>query len=654
MKVAPQQIVIPLSLVAGIVAGLYLTSWIWPAILASLGVACYLLLLYFGNTPSRSLRLSGYHWVWVCLLGVSLGMMTMNLHRTDTLPRLPEGEVAARGTVRSQSISTTHTRLLVDVDAVSYPDGRTFFPQNLPVMLTTDEATFSEGDVIVFPAVITPVDSIPDPTPAMTASLLCKGVKYTARVADGLRIRKSGHIHTLSSRLSDVRERAEIFIEKSGLERHTVEFLITVLLADKDFLGADTRRAFSDAGVAHILALSGMHVAVIFSVVFLLLYPLALIGRYKLRYFLVLPVVWFYVIFTGALPSAVRAAVMLTFGVAGILLERQNSSLGALCWAAFFILVFSPYTIFDIGFQLSFLCVAALILFVDPLNGIDSRRHHRLHSAVAALLATLVATAASWALVAYYFGRVPLMFLPANILVLPFLPVYVGVSLLHFLIAAVAGSSPAILVNLLDGVHSWLTALVSSAADDSSSTLFVNIGLPTVILWVSALLLAAFSIHLYKGKALPIAAGVTFCTALVSIPYFRIPEESGILFSRSFPNVELTACTGGKRKPVVLPRGNISRADLLGHRVMCVDIPLPESGFELHGVDYLVISTGYRGSLVPLDSLCRRAGVRPVYIIHSMVRKDLERSMLREADSLSLRAISLRDCPRLMIPADFP
>ncbi len=89
---------------------------------------------------------------------------------------------------------------------------------------------------------------------------------------------------------------------------------------------------------------------------------------------------------------------MTTFAFIGIIAERKNFAGNALCSACLLILIVNPNALFDAGFQLSVVCVGALIAFASQLNPIGHRNHPKLYVACGAVITTIVATAASWAL----------------------------------------------------------------------------------------------------------------------------------------------------------------------------------------------------------------------------------------------------------------
>src|SRR5262249_15261072 len=141
-------------------------------------------------------------------------------------------------------------------------------------------------------------------------------------------------------------------------------------------LGPEWEDRFARSGLAHVLSVSGLHVAalalVLAGVLSLLLraWP-ALVRRFDPRRpaaIAALPLGWGYVVFTGTQPPAVRSALMLTVVLAGRALQRPTDALNALALAAGVLLVFDPASVRDLSLQLSFTAVLALVLLAPRLR----------------------------------------------------------------------------------------------------------------------------------------------------------------------------------------------------------------------------------------------------------------------------------------------
>ncbi len=224
-------------------------------------------------------------------------------------------------------------------------------------------------------------------------------------------------------------------IEQTHLSTDTKGLLKALLAGEADHVSPETRHRLADVGLAHILALSGMHVGIVSALVLILLWPLKVLGWWNARYLLALIPTWVFVAMSGMAPSTLRAGIMFSALTIALVMERKRSSFNALLIAAFIIMIIDPDSIFTAGFQLSFVCVASLIAFMEPLNTIDHRNHPLLHKLVGWLLIPIVATAGSWALSSYYFGRIPLDFLPLNLIAVPLLPFYVGGAILYLILS---------------------------------------------------------------------------------------------------------------------------------------------------------------------------------------------------------------------------
>ncbi len=194
-------------------------------------------------------------------------------------------------------------------------------------------------------------------------------------------------------------------------------------LAQSVFLGLrvnipeHTYEAFSTTGTAHILAISGVHVGVVAGM--LLSIGAWLFGKQRPTYILIsIFVIWFYVILAGMQPSALRAAIMASLFLFASWIGRPRSAIIALAIAAAAMVGIRPQILWDVSFQLSFMAMAGLV-FLAPLFQGWGRRVKLPGVAVDALAVALAAIIATLPLVAYYFGVVPLVGLPATLFALP-------------------------------------------------------------------------------------------------------------------------------------------------------------------------------------------------------------------------------------------
>ena len=194
-------------------------------------------------------------------------------------------------------------------------------------------------------------------------------------------------------------------------------FLSAILTGDTSGLSEEARSDLSEAGLSHILAVSGMHCG------FLLTLILLVTGRHRRRLLaaLALPILVFYTILTGASPSVVRACIMVLFVLAAPLFQRDSDPPTTLSAALFLILLANPFAAASISLQLSFGAMAGLLWLTpkiqDLLLGEKSRgRVYRLLAS--SLSATVGAMAFTVPLCAVYFGSLVLISPVSNLLCL--------------------------------------------------------------------------------------------------------------------------------------------------------------------------------------------------------------------------------------------
>lgn len=234
-------------------------------------------------------------------------------------------------------------------------------------------------------------------------------------------------------------------------------------LGDKRSLDAAQRQSFSATGVSHVLALSGLHLGILFS-----LYSLLFVNRLPSRRGRVfaslvgVALLWGFALLVGFPLSLVRATVMFTLWQLSVVLYGERSSLNNLALAALLILLFSPASLFDIGFQLSFTSVFFILLLTPHIPRPRWLRRSRLLALLYGwLTVSIVAQIGTGPLVAYYFHTIPLVGLLGNLLAIPLAYVILGLALVFFLIPGFQGLTATFLgwcIRCLTGAVGWMSA----------------------------------------------------------------------------------------------------------------------------------------------------------------------------------------------------
>lgn len=208
--------------------------------------------------------------------------------------------------------------------------------------------------------------------------------------------------------------------------------LAALTLGEKSWLDKDTRATYSVTGAAHVLALSGLHLGIIYN---LLCFLLRGWHRRWAGVLLSTSLVWAFVVLVGFSPSVVRAATMLTIYAVVSLLRRTAMSVNTLALAAIIMLIIDPLTLYDMGFQLSFLAVLGILLFMPLIHPLVPLPWQQRHRAVAwlwtSVAMSLSAQMTIWPVMGYAFGQFSCYFLLSSpIVVLCAMALLYGIVLL--------------------------------------------------------------------------------------------------------------------------------------------------------------------------------------------------------------------------------
>lgn len=233
-----------------------------------------------------------------------------------------------------------------------------------------------------------------------------------------------------------IRERFVEQCRQKGLSGQALATVAAMTVGERSQLSADVKNAYSVAGVSHVLALSGLHLGIIYAILSLLF---AGIRRQVLGQTAIVVALWTYVVMVGMMPSVVRSATMFSFYAAASLLRRPRLSFNALAFAAFAILVVSPLSLWDVGFQMSFVSVAGITVLFRPLYyAVGAERLMRfclLKWVWSMVVVSLSAQVAVAPLILFYFGRFSCYFLFTNFIAVPLATVTVYASFFMFISA---------------------------------------------------------------------------------------------------------------------------------------------------------------------------------------------------------------------------
>ena len=262
-------------------------------------------------------------------------------------------------------------------------------------------------------------------------------------------IHHQAFVRTDQWKLIDYDARRSLSIFASTLQQHLLlkykslhlnktlySLLSAITLGYKNDLEAHTKQIFSQAGVMHVMALSGFNVAVIAFALNYLLFFLDRSGTGRIvKALIVVFMVWLFVFVTGLSPSVTRAAVMLSFVIGGKMLHRQVNTYNILFASAFLLLTLSPPLISDVSFQLSFSAVLGILLFQPLIGGIIKTRYFIINRLWQLFAVSCAAQLATLPLTLLYFHQFPLYFWLTNLYVVPLVSLIICVAGIYLLVS---------------------------------------------------------------------------------------------------------------------------------------------------------------------------------------------------------------------------
>ena len=244
---------------------------------------------------------------------------------------------------------------------------------------------------------------------------------------------------SLQIRAEQIREKLLALYRSQQFGGKELEILSALTLGYKRGLDPETKRIFSTAGAMHVLAVSGLHVGIIFWAFSLLF---GFLKRNKTGRFLFVLFstfsLWTYAFITGLSPSVMRAATMFTIFIIGDNLNRNSNIYNSLAASATLLLLINPNNLFEVGFQLSYAAVFGIVFLQPKLSGLIQVNNKVINFFWSLLTVSLAAQISTFPIAAYYFNQFPTYFWITNLLVIPAVMILIPAGMLLLLFANIS------------------------------------------------------------------------------------------------------------------------------------------------------------------------------------------------------------------------
>lgn len=321
---------------------------------------------------------------------------------------------------------------------------------------------------------------------------------------------------------SKIRSRINATLKKHHLSKENLSIINALLLGQRQDISKETYTEFTNSGAIHILAISGLHIGLLMLILSWLLKPLHYFkfGKNIIPLIIVI-ILWLYAFLAGFSASVVRAVTMFSLFTIAHYHKRITNTYNTLFISAFILLLFNPFYLFDIGFQLSYLAVFAIIWIKPLFDQLWSPKNILLRKGWDIFSVTIAAQLGILPLSLYYFHQFPGLFFITNLVIIPLLGLLliIGMTTLLF---AYYGWIPKFLILTLDTAIQLLINFVHYISS-KEAFLFTNISFNHLNL-ITAYCLIITTILLWKKSSFRNL--VLVLTSILSIQLANLSNKS--------------------------------------------------------------------------------------------------------------------------------
>lgn len=258
--------------------------------------------------------------------------------------------------------------------------------------------------------------------------------------------------------LFDTRQKILTILRTFLTNKKTAGLAEALLIGYKDDLDKDLIQSYSQTGVAHIIAISGLHLALLYSLLQFFLERIKLGKKISwIKPFIAMSFLWVFSFLSGASPSVLRSSVMFSFIVIGKQFSKSSSIYNSLAGSAFLLLCYNPFWLWDVGFQLSYGAVLSIVIFMKPVYNWFFIENKILDLIWKSASVTIAAQILTFPVTIYYFHQFPNYFLLTNLLAVPLS----SLVLLGELIICITSFIPAV-ASVTGVIVSWLIFILNS------------------------------------------------------------------------------------------------------------------------------------------------------------------------------------------------
>jgi competence protein ComEC len=402
----------------------------------------------------------------------------------------------------------------------------------------------------------------------------------------------------------------------NSMNRESAVFITAILLGKKEGISETVREDFQKSGVAHVLAISGLHIGFIVYFFYLLLSFLPI--SYRTQNLLLGLLLAFYMILSGLNPPVIRATIMVCVYLLGMNLERRPNVYNSLFAAVFVILWFEPQQLLWVSFQFSITAVLSILIFYQFFKAFELRVIEKLpqirgvrnvgKKILQLFFVSLAAQIGTLPLMAIYFKQIPIISLALNLIVIPMIGLILPIGFMVLGTSFISEDLVQVLGNLLSHLVNILFDVVHVAASFPFSYLKISqIRLPDILIYFLLIIFAySFSYSILKSFRKPIFTGI-----LLIVIWKMMPVRGNLqLMMLDVGQGSSTLVITPERKFVLYDLGPVDKRYDSGVDVI---LPVLQSMGKLR-IEKLIISHPHADHMAGLFSLTPEIEVDSVYL----------------------------------------
>ncbi|MBB3187789.1 ComEC/Rec2 family competence protein [Microbacter margulisiae] len=648
--------------------GIFLADYFSPSVL----LLVVLVMLCLGGVAVSMFFPDSFRFRW--LFGVSvaglmvlLGMVRMQESRQQTaFPR--EGmkgvflvEVTDAPVVKAKSV-------LYQVRLLSrYESGHSISVEKMAYLYVSKDSIaqlFDLGDRFLASATFAPVRATGNPG----AFDFNRFLQNHGIAATGYAIRRdikfTGKDHGFSFYAAALHLRSKLLevYHRYHIDGDPFAVVAALTLGYNEALSRELRDSYSVSGTMHVLSVSGLHVGIIYGVLYFLLGFMRRKRRtLVIQQGLIIVCLWGFAFLTGLAPAVVRATLMFSLVAAGRMLIRKPQIMNTVFFSAFVMLLLRPTYMYDVGFQLSYIAVISIVYFTPRLESLLYTRNRVLIWLWRLLCVSMAAQIGTSALGIFYFHRFATFFWMGNLFVVPAAAfvIYLAIGLLILSPFPVVASFIAVLLkwllNMMNGVIRWIESLPCAAYNcwidafqlfisfgaiialgaycSSKRFAFLAAGLSCVFLFFADSLWRTYAGLAHHQAIILADSRHTHVDFLLGNEHYAITADSGVLqeLEKAYYLQQRTKAPTLWNKAYVSVEGKhflVTNDSLFRNKTTAQPLP----------VDYLILGNRTR---ITFDKLYRM--VKPRYvIIDQTISPWYSRNVRQACDSLGIACTDMK------------